>query len=36
MVGGIIDSVGMSLGKLWETVKDREEWHASVHVVAKS
>ena len=36
MVGGIIDSVGMSFSKLWETVKDRKEWHASVHVVAKS
>ena len=24
------------LGKLWETVKDREAWHAVVHVVTKS
>ena len=23
---GIIDSMGMSLSKLWETVKDRESW----------
>ena len=29
---GIIDSMEMSLGKLWETVKGREAWHAAVHV----
>ena len=33
---GIIDLMDMSLSKLWEIVKDREVWHASVHVVAKS
>ena len=33
---GIIDSVGMSLSKLQEIVKDREAWHAAVHGVAKS
>ena len=27
MVDGIIDSMGMSLSKLRETVKDREAWH---------
>ena len=33
---GINDSMDMSLSKFWETVKDREAWHATLHVVAKS
>ena len=32
----ITDSMDMSLSRLWETVKDREAWHVSVHGVPKS
>ena len=33
---GITDSMNMNLNKLWETVKDREAWHAAVHEVTKN
>ena len=33
---GIPDSMGMSLGRLREMVKDREAWCAAVHGLSKS
>ena len=34
-LGGIIDSMVMSLSELWELVMDREAWRAVIHGVAK-
>ena len=31
---GIIDSMDLSLSKLWEIVKEREAWRAAVHDIA--
>ena len=33
---GIIDSMDMSLSKLWEIVKDKETRHVAVHEVTKN
>ena len=33
---GITDAMDMNLGKLRETVRDREAWSAAVHLVTKS
>ena len=33
---GITDAMDMTLGKLWEMVRDGEAWRSAVHVVTKS
>ena len=35
-LNGITDLMDRSFSKVWETVKDREAWRATVHAVAKS
>ena len=33
---GITDAMDMNLGKLWEMVRDREDWCAEAHGFAKN
>ena len=34
-MGGITNSMDMSLSKLWETVKDREDWRVALGLQGK-
>ena len=35
-MGDVLDTMDVSLSKLWEIVKDREAWPAVVHGVTES
>ena len=35
-LGGIIDSMDMSLSKLWEMLRDCEAWHVAVYEAVES
>ena len=35
-LNGIVDSMDMSLSKLWEIAKDREAWGVAAHEVSRS
>ena len=35
-VDGITDLMDVNLGKLWETMKDWEAWHVTVHGVTRN
>ena len=35
-LNSIINSINMSLSKLWEIVKDREDWCATVHGITNN